>query len=275
MNLAVIDGLEVVWVEGDPGERFAAGSISKPVAALTALRLGLDLDAEVNERLVSWQLPDGEGVTLRRLLGHTAGLGMPFCPGSAAGEVLPALVEVLEDVRVEAPPGSGFRYSGGGYCVVQLLIEDVTGRSFADVAEDLVLEPLGMSDSTFAPGEGHRYAEQAAAGMTTTLSDLAHFVVALQQGVDGAPAMLAPHVELPEEGEWTVLRDLGVEPPTHAGLGLFLSEHWFSHLGGAHDSFSAFWGSLDGERGVVARIAGGATPEFFRRVADVAEGLAV
>lgn len=275
MNLAVVAGRQVVHVEGDPDERFAAGSISKPVAALTALRLGLDLDVDVNERLVSWQLPDGEGVTLRRLLGHTAGLGVPFFPGCPAGMELPPLVEVLDAVRVETPPGAGFRYSGGGYVVVQLLVEDVTGRPFADVARDLVLGPLGMTASTFAPGEGHRYAEEAAAGLTTTVADLARFVIAVQERAAGAVEMLTPHVELPAEGEWTVLRDLGVEPPIRAGLGLFLSGEWFSHLGGAHDSFSALWGSLDGRRAVVAQQPGGATPELFRQIASATEGLAV
>jgi len=275
MNVAAIADLEVVRVEGDPDERFAAGSISKPVAALTALRLGLDLDADVNEQLRSWRLPDAEGVTLRHLLGHTAGLGVPFCPGYPPGEELPKLVEVLEDVRLEQPPGSGFRYSGGGYVLVQLLVEDVTGKPFADVAEELVLAPLGMAQSTFSPGSGHRYAEQAAAGLTTTVADIARFVIALQQGVDGAAAMLAPHIELLAEGEWTVLRDLGVEPPARAGLGVFLSDGWFSHLGGAHDSFSALWGSFDGRRGVVAQVSGSATPELFQRLAAATEGLAV
>lgn len=275
MNLALIDRLEVVPVEGDAREPFAAVSISKPVAALTALRLGMDLDEPVNALLRSWQLPQGDGVTLRRLLGHAAGLGLPFCPGSPAGEELPTLIEVLEGVHLETPPGSGFRYSGGGYALVQLLIEDVAGRSFAEVAETLVLEPLGMNGSTFAPGEGHRCAEQAAAGLTTTVADLARLLIAIQQGVCGATAMLTPHVDLPAEGEWTALRDLGVEPPVRAGLGLFLSDDWFSHLGGAHDSFSALWGSVDGRRGVVAQQRGGPTPEFFQRLADSTEGLPV
>lgn len=154
-------------------------------------------------------------------------------------------------------------------------LEVVSGRPFADVAAELVLEPLGMSSSTFAPGERHRYAEQAAAGLTTTVADLARFLLAVQEGADGTAAMLEPHVELPEEGEWTVRGDLGVEPPTRAGLGLFLSDTWFSHLGGAHDSFSALRSSLDARRGVVAQQAGGATPELFQRIASVTEGLTV
>jgi CubicO group peptidase (beta-lactamase class C family) len=287
VNLAVFEGLEVVRIEGDLRERFPAGSLSKPVAALTALRLvstgALELDQEVNAQLRSWQLPQGEGVTLRRLLGHTAGLGVPFFPGYGPGEEVPTLVQVLDGtppastapVRVEAPPGSGFRYSGGGYVLVQLLVEGVTGRPFTDVAAELVLEPLEMARSTFAAGTDHVYPEQAAAGLSTTVEDLARFAIELQRDVDGAAAMLAPHVELPEEGEWTVLRDLGVEPPARAGLGLFLSDGWFSHLGGAFDSFSALWGSLDDRRGVVAQTAGGATPEFFQRLAAATEGIAV
>ena len=227
MNLAVVDGFEIVRVEGPRDERFQAGSVSKAVAALTALRLvavgAVELDADVNDRLTSWRLPDGKGVTLRRLLGHTAGLGVPFFPGYAESEPLPTLVQVLDGlppantvpVRVESPPGSAFAYSGGGYALVQLLVEDVTGVPFADAAAELVLEPLGMEVSSFCQRRGawHRYPEEAAAGLWTTPSDLARFLVAVQRGAEGSEAMIAPHHELPAEGEWTVLRSLGLEPP--------------------------------------------------------------
>ena len=285
MNIAVVEGAEIVPVEGDPDERLQAGSISKAIAALTALRLvavgALDLDADVNERLESWRLPDGEGVTLRRLLGHTAGLGVPFFPGYADGESLPTLLQVLDGeppantapVRVEQPPGSSFVYSGGGYVVLQQLVEDVTGLTFADAAADLVLDPLGMRDSTFFQSRGgpHRYPEAAAAGLWSTPSDLARFVIAVQRGVEGTEAMVAPHVELPAEGEWTVLRSLGVEPPDRMGLGLFLTATgWFSHLGGAHGAFSGLFGSFAGGHGVVAMTRGEATPDFFMRLLAIA-----
>jgi len=114
MNIVVVEGSEIVPVEGDPNERLQAGSISKAISALTALRLvavgALDLDADVNGRLESWRLPEGDGVTLRRLLGHTAGLGVPFFPGYADGEPVPTLVQVLDG----EPPASGTSTSGAG-----------------------------------------------------------------------------------------------------------------------------------------------------------------
>ncbi len=288
MNLAVVDGFEIVRVEGSPDERFQAGSVSKAVAALTALRLvaagAVELDADVTDRLASWRLPDGEGVTLRRLLGHTAGLGVPFFPGYAEGEPVPTLVQVLDGlppantapVRVESPPGSAFAYSGGGYVLVQLLVEDVTGMPFADAAAELVLQPLGMDSSSFVQHRGawHRYPEEAAAGLWTTPTDLARFLVAVQRGAEGTEAMVVPHRELPDEGEWTLLRSVGLEPPDHMGLGLFLSERgWFSHLGGAFGFFSGLFGSLQGGSGVVAMTAGGATPAFFEPLVAIAAEL--
>lgn len=287
MNLVAFDGFEIVRVEGEPEEPFQAGSISKPVAALLALRLVgagvLDLDEDVNERLASWELPQGDGVTLRRLLGHTAGLGVSFFPGYESGTALPSLEQILDGeppantapVRLEATPGSGFRYSGGGYVLLQLLLEEVTGTPFAELAAEHVLGPLGMASTTFSPrsGPGHVYPEEAAAGLWTTAADLARFVLALQRRVDGTPPMLEAHVELPQDGEWTVLRELGMEPPTRFGLGLFLTDVWFSHLGGAYGSFSALFGSLEAGRGIVAAAAGEATPAFFERLAAIANGL--
>jgi CubicO group peptidase (beta-lactamase class C family) len=285
VNVAVVENSQIVPVDGDPDERLQAGSISKAIAALTALRLvavgALDLDADVNGRLDSWQLPDGAGVTLRRLLDHTAGLGVPFFPGYADSEPLPTLVQVLDGeppantapVRVEQPPGTGFAYSGGGYVVVQRLVEDVTGLTFADAAADLVLDPLGMRDSTFFQSRGgpHRYPEAAAAGLWSTSSDLARFVIAVQRGAEGTKGMVEPHVELPAEGEWTMLRSLGVEPPDRMGLGLFLTATgWFGHLGGAHGAFSGMFGSLADGHGIVAMTHGEATPAFFQRLVVIA-----
>jgi hypothetical protein len=83
--------------------------------------------------------------------------------------------------------------------------------------------------------------------------------------------MVAPHCDLPAEGEWTVLRSLGLEPPDRTGLGLFLSATgWFSHLGGAFGFFSALLGSLEGGQGVVAMTRGEATPAFFERLTEIA-----
>jgi len=270
VSVALIDGGEIAWARGygvrEAGHAapvtaetyFEAGSISKPVAAVAALRLVergiLDLDADVNDLLVSWRVPANEDwqprVTLRHLLSHTAGLTVHGFPGYARGADVPTLLQVLEGtkptntipIRVDALPGTRFRYSGGGYCVLQQLLMDVTGMTFPDVMHDLVLAPAGMAHSTYAQplpealwdaaaaghrsgdttvtGKWHVYPEMAAAGLWTTASDLARFALAVQRAVAGerdallsaamAAQLLTPHLPDP------------VRPSLHIGLGFFL-----------------------------------------------------
>ena len=110
---------------------FQAGSISKPVSAIAALKLveagKLDLDANVNGYLKGWKVPDNaftqdKKVTLRGLLTHTAGLTVHGFPGYARGEAVPTLTQILDSkrpantsaIRVDTVPGSKWRYSGGG-----------------------------------------------------------------------------------------------------------------------------------------------------------------
>lgn len=166
VGVAAIEGSEIAWttaVGGADDTLFQAGSLSKSVASALALELvrrrELDLDADVGARLVSWRLPAGTGPdTLRDLLGHTAGANVTFYPGYVQGEAVPTLAQSLDGVEpartdgvnVDAAAAGRFRYSGGGFTIVQQLIEDVTGMSFAEAARQMVLEPLGMTRSTFS-----------------------------------------------------------------------------------------------------------------------------
>ena len=195
VSVAVINGGTIEWARGygvaetgsatpvTPRTLFQAASISKPVAALGALRLvergQLSLDQDVNERLTSWKVPENEftkqeKVTLRRLLSHSAGLTVHGFPGYAADAPVPSLIQVLDGVkpantaaiRADILPGSVWRYSGGGFTVMQQLVIDVTGRPFPALLADLVLVPVGMTDSTYeqplpesrraAAASGHR-----------------------------------------------------------------------------------------------------------------------
>jgi CubicO group peptidase (beta-lactamase class C family) len=204
------------------GTLFQAGSISKPVSATGALRLVeqgvLTLREDVNAKLKSWTVPENEftrteKVTLRALLSHTAGLTVHGFPGYDVTERMPSVVEVLdgkgntEAVRVTAVPWSLTRYSGGGYTVMQLLVTDVTGKSFPGYMSEAVLRPIGMSRSTYqqplpadlaaqtasgyyadrsaVSGKWHVYPEMAAAGLWTTATDLAKFAIEIQQSLAG------------------------------------------------------------------------------------------
>jgi CubicO group peptidase (beta-lactamase class C family) len=201
---------------------FQAGSISKPVAAVGALRLvdqgALSLREDVNAKLKTWKVPENEftqteKVTLHALLSHTAGLTVHGFPGYDVTERMPSTVEVLDGkgntaaVRVNAVPMSLARYSGGGYTVMQLLVTDVTGKPFHQYMSEAVLGPLGMTNSTYqqplpadraaltasghyadrsaVSGRWHVYPEMAAAGLWTTPTDLAKFALEIQQSLAG------------------------------------------------------------------------------------------
>ena len=241
VSIAVIRDGKIAWAQGygvtHPGgpavtadTLFQAASISKPVTAMATLRLAqegkLDLDADVNILLGSWKLPQGANgdtkVSLRQLLSHTGGTGVSGFPGYAAGKPVPTLVQVLDGagpantkpVRVDAAPGSAFRYSGGGYSIVQQALVDRSGEPFEVLLADTVLRPIGMKDSSFTqplpaallaraalPHDGsgkpyaggpYTYPELAAAGLWTTPTDIARFAIDLQRSLGGGKGVLSP-----------------------------------------------------------------------------------
>ncbi len=209
-------------VEVTPNTLFQAGSISKPVAALAVLKLAeegvLDLDEDVNTYLKDWKIPDNEytveqKVTLRKILSHTSGLTGHGFPGYSADEQLPTLIQVLNGegntpaVVLDTIPGSIWRYSGGGYTLMEKVVEDVTGLNFETVLHDKILQPLSMTKSTFEQplpknleasasiaynrrgeaidGLWHNHSEKAAAGLWTTPTDLAKYCIEVQQILAG------------------------------------------------------------------------------------------
>lgn len=186
---------------------FQAASISKSLTALGIMQLvqqgKLDLNQPIDQYLTRWHLPKSPfnhaEVTIQRLLSHTAGLGvhgylglankLPSLEQSLSGEGLSA-----KPVTIETEPGTEVIYSGGGYTVLQLVIEEVTGMSFELYMQKYILDPLDMKDSSFqlsrverqlATPYGYfnneipqyRFTEQAAAGLFTTTEDLMKFMI--------------------------------------------------------------------------------------------------
>jgi len=235
VSIAVIHNGQIEWARGfgvtsiggpatTPETIFQAGSLSKPLTALAVLHLvqsgKLNLDTDVNQYLKTWKVPENEftaknKVTLRRLLSHTAGINAQGFPGYAVGEKVPTLMQVLNGekpaitsaIHVENVPGTNWKYSNGGYVIVQKVLEDVTGKPFAKLMQELVLSPIGMAHSTFEQplsaarmveaatpygGDGqpiaggpHTYPELAPSGLWTTASDLARYVIEVQNALTG------------------------------------------------------------------------------------------
>ena len=270
VGVATIEEGRIAWTAcagGDDDPAFQAGSLSKTITSAVTLEL-----VERGELDLDTALP--RGTTLRALLSHTSGADVPFYPGYGQDEDVPTLAESASRVELDPKKAGRFRYSGGGYTLVQELIEQATGRPFAEVARDLVLEPRRMTRSTFEqpPPEPLRaaaafpgwrlYPESAAAGLWTTPSDLARFVCAVQ----AKPAPLTtPHVTVPRRGQWLVLGMLGLPHPPSGGLGIFLRDDRFINLGGAAGSFSVLTGSLADGTGAVVMTAG-FRPPFALRV---------
>lgn len=283
LSIAVIENYKIVDAKAygviAPGSStpvttktlFQAGSISKPVAATGALYLvehgKLPLDEDVNKTLTSWKLPENEftqteKVTLRRLMSHTAGLTVHGFPGYDVDALVPTVVQVLngerpantEPIRVDTVPGSKWRYSGGGVTIEQQMMIDVTGKPFPALMRELVLDKIGMSDSSYEQplsaaraamtaggtygdgkpvhGKWHVYPEMAAAGLWTTPTDLAKFAIEIALSKQGK----ANHVlsqKMTQEMLTPVMNDVG--------LGFFLEKDnpgYFGH-NGADEGFQA------------------------------------
>src|SRR6185312_6405282 len=107
------------------------------------------LDADINDYLTSWKLPasdaaKGKAITLRHLLTHTGGTTVSGFPGYAAGVTVPSTPQVLTGgppantpaVRIDAEPGVAWRYSGGGFTIMQLAAMDVSGKTFPALMRD-------------------------------------------------------------------------------------------------------------------------------------------
>ena len=278
VSIAFLKDGEIEWAKGygyaDVAEEremtietmLLAGSVSKPIAAVRPLQLAeqgaIHLDSNVNKYLSSWQLPDNEftasqKVTTRRILNHTAGLTVWGFPGYLKGDAIPSTMDVLdgkgntEAVRVFKEPGESWMYSGGGYTIMQLMMSDLEGRSYPELMQEHVLDPLGMTKSTFVnplpedfhdlAATGYRrnglevqgkwpiYPEMAAAGLWTTPSQLILWAKEIQEIYQNQNDGILKAETVND------MLDFGMKGH---GLGPYGDEHLFEH-GGADEGFRA------------------------------------
>jgi CubicO group peptidase (beta-lactamase class C family) len=255
---------------------YLMASVSKAVTAWGVMKLveegKLGLDEPVMRHLKRWRFPGSEAyrdkVTARHLLSHTSGIDDGFgFSGFVPGEPLQTLEESLthpkdanmgesHGVTVGREPGTAMSYSSAGYTVLQLLIEEITNRSFADYMKEAVLQPLGMAKSSFDldailsegrsqdlatsfdrelnPHPPRRYTAMAAVSLRATPHDMAQFVLAYTR-------------ENPLLRQETLKQMMTPQPGTSAtwGLGQTLyvendaGGHVVGHAGGAFPSTGA------------------------------------
>lgn len=283
LALTVIDDYGLAWSgqwgvrDADSGEKvapdtvFEAGSASKLVTAVVAMKLVeegiIALDEPVNNRLEAWQIPVNDftresPVTLRQLLSHTSGINRPDSMLFFEDNSSPTLLDVLngelpsinDPVTVESVPGEQHRYSNLAYNVIQLLLEEATGKAFSTVMQEYLFDPLGMDSCTYQfpltaktaarmafPHDGDRVphpndlhpAALAHGGLICTPADMAKLTVALM-AVEQGSGLLAPETfrEM-RTGQHEVQDEVGGF--NGQGLGVFILSDdetaWLAHHG--------------------------------------------
>ncbi len=217
-SIALVKDGGIVWTGAygyadlEEGREMTAGtycrvqSISKPVTAWGVLKLvaqdKIELDASVGQYIKSWPFPESkystDKITVRQLLSHYSGMPLgDVLTIYSPEEELPSLKESLtESAHPMQEPGVSFSYSNVGFNLLELLIEEVTGRDFSEYMEKEVLIPLGMNRSTFTWSEAlappvplgygltgktvpvYVYPEKASGGLFASAEDVAAFVIA-------------------------------------------------------------------------------------------------
>lgn len=260
---------------------FTGASLSKPVTAIAALNLVekgvLNLDEDVNLKLEEWKVPEteltaNEKVTLRRLMGHNAGIKNDLWSSYLPGEPVPTLNQMLAGeapsvdpaTSVISRPGSTTKYSNPGYSIIQKLMMDVTDQAFEQIIDELIFDPAGMENSSMeqpmpdklmkrrAIGytkdlEAYPYRLfpfQAAGGIWTTPTDIARFMITLLDDY--------------HKGSNTLVSQEMAQTIFGKNMGRFVFPLWnwgddivFTHYGSNQGFNCIMYGSIDKNQGIV------------------------
>ena len=282
---------------------FNVGSLSKGVAALTALRLvqegKIDLDKDINEQLISWKIPENEftkqgTVTPLLLMNHSG--GAMFSPGVAyLADNFPTNLQILNGenpsqtkaVVIDKIPGTEYQYSNAGYSILQQLMVDVEKKSFPEITKERIFKPLNMDNTTFeqplpdnlikiasaghqgngAPLFAKRYffPHMAAGGLWTTTYDYAKYIIELQKSYLGK----SNHIISRELAK----KMLSPHVSKQYGLGVFMREmygeiNYFGHLGDSRGFFAGFVSHLTDGYGAVVFTNGQNGANLIREITN-------
>lgn len=263
----------------ETGTIFQIGSVSKSISSIAAARMPLlgllGLDEPVVGYLRSWKFPermtrahDVRLVTLRGLLSHTAGFNVHGYPYVDAGQPLPTAAQILEGCQGpdtildwKGPPCETMHYSSAHFVLFQLLVEDITGRPFAEWMDRNLLLPLGMLDSAYLwddsmrtrfamrhTGEGHvlpqkQRAVLASSNLHTTASDLARALVFPMRSRFGDASMewFLPASASAELARPQPVDQVAAGEERHWGLGWYLGRPEVQTTYKAGGAFEGVW----------------------------------
>jgi CubicO group peptidase (beta-lactamase class C family) len=283
VSIAVVRDFNILWAKGygvadvetgkpvDVNTAFQAASISKPIAAMAAVKLSqdgkLNLDGDINAVLTSWKVPASEHnktqpVTPRSLMSHTSGSDDGFgFPGYDPKVTMPTPVQVIQGeksntgvVKFGRPPYAAAKYSGGAVTIMQVALADIARKPFAEFMHATVLGPLGMTGSSYQQPpnpaweprlarahdrEGkrreapwHTYPEQAAAGLWTTPTDLAKAMIEVQTAIRSQKGSI-----LTQHGAREMLTPIGAGPFAVGFQIAQRGEGWYFMHGGSNWGF--------------------------------------
>ncbi len=297
-SISLIDGDRVVWAEGfgkanaaqdvaaTAGSLYRVGSVSKLFTDMAVMQLvgqgKVDLDADVTAALPTFSVQnpfDGQ-ITLRRVMSHKAGLvreppiGNYFDPDQPSQL---ATTTSLNRTSLVYPPGKRTKYSNAGIGLAGAVVETVTGQSFEDSIQSTLLQPLGMSSSTFlrAKVDESRVAEAfmwshdgqrfpaptwdlgtlGAGNLYSSVNDLSRFLIAVLNGgeINGVRVLssdLLNQMLLPQEPGPDGRADYGIG----FGLGQLDGHDTFGH-GGAVYGYATQVKGIAAEQVAVAAVA--------------------
>ncbi|MBL7979871.1 MAG: serine hydrolase [Bacteroidetes Order II. Incertae sedis bacterium] len=301
LSIAVIHNFKIEWAKGygfaNEAEKipvttntlFEPGSLSKSVNALALMQMvqdkRIDLFTDINQYLHTWKFPydsisKGKKITLANLLSHTAGLSVHGFGGYKEGDSLPTILQILNGtkpanskaVRSIFEPNKKMKYSGGGTMISQLLLMDVSKKTYDKYLAEHILQPLQMTNSFYTqpipeikkpfaavgydslgialPYKYPIMVEQAAAGLWTTPSDICKFMIELQQSLKGKSNKI-----LTKENTELMLTPY-IDERTAFGFFVddFKGHKYFSHEAGNWGFSGAFYGSMEEGNGVAIFI---------------------
>ena len=313
-SLAVFEDFKVVYSEQwgmkssltkekiDPNTAFSTASISKPVTALLCFILEekgmIDLDDPIKNYLECWRLPQSsltEDVqpTWKHFLNHTAGTNQHGFADYYEGDDIPTLQQSLlgqipryeEEINFTFKPGTSWAYSGGGYVIVQMALEDHLGKPIAQLAKEFIFDPLNMNNTTmYQPNEEEFLSNIAlvhdeqnkvirnglpitpqvsASGMWSTPLDLAKLTLEIQNALQNKSTKVISTPVAMKTTEVTALKDAvgGWSYGWQRSFG-FHNNDWFTHNGSNTGVGGDIFATMTNGNGFIM-LANGEKPNRF------------